>query len=232
MRNLKEFILLVVLFVTGSAFAEDGMYVSLGAGLGKLSKAKSNQDFPLILKSPGFFATSVTEMTLTFKNAIRINGAIGYKTGDFRVEIEPSYLKARYKKFDQKPYFLIGADNLSGHICALSGFMNGYYDFPASDTIVPYVGAGLGYTHIKNHLEHAGLVNFNAAGPGVNLPTLKFNMSDNSLAYQAIAGVMVNLTKQFALTVDYRFSSTTKKMLALDSKLKSQAATLGLMYKF
>ncbi|HQY22522.1 MAG TPA: outer membrane beta-barrel protein [Gammaproteobacteria bacterium] len=232
MSHLKGFILLAALFVTSSAFAEDGMYVSLGAGLGKVSKVKSNQDFPLVLKSPGVFATPITEMTLDFKNAIRINGAIGYKTGDFRVEFEPSYLKAKYKKIDQKPYPLIAAKDLSGYVRSLSGFMNGYYDFPVSDTLVPYVGAGLGYTRIKNHLEHAGLVDFNGGGQAVNLPTLKFNMSDNSLAYQAIAGFMVNLTNQFALTVDYRFSSTTKKMLAFNDKLKSHVATLGLMYKF
>ncbi|HQZ88409.1 MAG TPA: outer membrane beta-barrel protein [Gammaproteobacteria bacterium] len=232
MRNLKALILLGALFITSSAFAEDGMYVSLGAGIGKISKVKSNKDFPLVLKSPGVFTTPITETTLTFKNAIRINGAIGYKTGDFRVEFEPSYLKAKYKKIDQKPYPLIAAKDLSGHIRALSGFMNGYYDFPVSDTLVPYVGAGLGYTRIKNHLEHAGLVDFNGGGQAVNLPTLKFNMSDNSLAYQAIAGVMVNLTKEFALTLDYRFSSTTKKMTALNDKLKNHVATLGLMYKF
>lgn len=231
MNKVKMSILFASIFISSQIRAEDGPYLSLGAGIGKIVKAKSNQDFPLILKSPAVFATPIESMTLNFKRAMQFDGAIGYQYGNYRMELSSTFLKAKYKKFEQNPPFFM-TQSFGGSLKAVHGFINGYYDVPINNTIVPFLGAGIGYARIKNQFEHSDLIDVLPSGTVVNLPPLKFSMKDNSLAYQLIPGFKVNMTTNLAMAVDYRFSTTTKKMKALNSRLKSHTINAGLMYKF
>lgn len=237
MRKLIKGLMAVLLsgcssvYACNDAFCHEDVYLSLGGGLGKVLKVKSNQDFPLILKSPGFFASPIDSMTLSFKNRLHLNAAVGYRFGNFRVEVSPLFLTAKYKEFHQAPFEIIGRENLSGSIKVLSALVNSYCNITLTEHIWPYVGIGLGYAKIKNIFKHSGQVNV-INGVAVNLPTLKFTLSDKSIAYQGIIGSMFKVSSNVGLTLDYRYLSTAKKIKAFNDRIRNHSINFGVTYAF
>lgn len=220
-----------VAYACNETFCNEGIYLGLGGGLGKVPKVKSNQDFPLILKSPGYFATPIDSMTLSFKNSRNLNASLGYRFGNFRIEINPIFLKAKYKEFHQTPYEIIAKENLSGNIQLMAGLVNGYCNLTLTEHVWPYVGLGLGYAKIKNTFEHSEQISV-VNGSITNLPTLKFSMNDKSLVYQAIVGSMFKVSDNIGLTLDYRYLSTAKKIKAFNERIGNHSVNLGVMYAF
>lgn len=230
MRSVSKCLVVASLVVSGGAFA-DNMYVSIGGGIGKIPAITSSRDFPLLLKSPGIYSTDVNSIKLSFKSSKHFNGAIGYQFGDIRAEIGIGAIKANYEKFEQEGGHLFIAKNLSGNIASNNYFLNGYYDFNYSETLTPYIGAGVGVSKVKNTLYHSGLYGY-INGVYSPLPVFKANVKQTLPAYQLIAGTKVNLTNQLALTADYRFLGTIKEMKALNNRLHNHSINLGLIFGF
>lgn len=230
MRNIVKGLVVASLIGSSGAYA-DNMYVSIGGGMGKISTATSTRDFPLLLKSPGLFATNINSVKLDFKNSKNFNGAIGYQFGNMRTELAVNSLKANYKKFSQDAIYYFPSDYLSGKVAVNSVSLNAYYDFNFNKMLTLYVGAGVGMSKVKNTLYHYGLHSY-INGVWTALPTFKADMPQTLPSYQLIAGTKINLTGQLALTADYRFFSTIATMKALNNRLKNHSVNIGLMFGF
>ena len=230
MRNIVKGLMVTSLMASSVVYA-DNMYVSVGGGIGKIPTVTSTRDFPLLLKSPGIYATDINSIKLDFKNSKNFTGAVGYQFGDMRSEIAVSSIKANYKQFSQEGFYYFPSDCLSGKIAANSKFLNGYYDFDFSETLTPYLGVGVGFSKIKNTIYHSGLHNY-VDDVFTALPVFKAEMNQTLPSYQLIAGTKINLTSQLSLTVDYRLFGTIKNIKALNSKLYNHSINIGLTFGF
>jgi opacity protein-like surface antigen len=231
--KFSKFFLLASLFLVEPLIADpsldsisDGLYVSIGGGASKTTNIK-NSALP-ITSTVTITATDPNELGLNYKNSINFRGAFGYKFGDVRAEIEASQIRSKYKNFTSgHGQYDLFSPLLSGYTRVISAMVNAYYDFnQLNNWVAPYVGAGVGFSKSKNHIELEQIFI-----TGASAPSLKGNMTENKLGLQAIVGVTVNFTHQIAVMMDYRYFSTTK-LKALDKKFQNQSINLGLMYRF
>ena len=105
-----------------------------------------------------------------------------------------------------------------------SYMLNGYFDVPTYTPVHPYVGAGIGVARIKSRL---GVLDTDTA-------TKK---RETNLAYQLMAGVGYNLTRNWTLDVGYRWvdNGHSKWNTALgEVKMDSteHQMTVGVRYTF
>ncbi len=128
--------------------------------------------------------------------------AVGKKFGNVRAELEGIY--------EQSDLDVTGVDGKTEFYGAMA---NGYYDFNNSTRFTPYVGAGLGYGKLRYSSDTAGVD----------------SSSEDTLAYQGIAGVGYELNPCWTLTGEYRYVGTTK---AADTRYQSHSAVAGLRYTF
>jgi opacity protein-like surface antigen len=121
-------------------------------------------------------------------------GAVGYKfENGIRVEGEVAYRRNTVKAKHS------GDFHCKGHTTATSGMANVLYDFNTGTCVTPYIGGGLGYTHLKAHASCKGQnVSERASG------------SDNGLAYQGIVGASVPVCHKTELGVEYRYVGARK----------------------
>jgi outer membrane protein OmpA-like peptidoglycan-associated protein len=124
-------------------------------------------------------------------------GALGmFLPQAFRVEVEGAY---RQNDFDTNTftYVLSGPVSFpttgSGTVSGWSAMVNLLKDFPNDSRITPYIGAGGGATGRK--------MEFACAVPAV----CTVSQSQVAFAYQAIAGLSVDLTDNLQAFADYRF---------------------------
>ncbi|NOY87289.1 MAG: porin family protein [Deltaproteobacteria bacterium] len=112
---------------------------------------------------------------------------LGYSFPNGRLEMEAGY---RLNDVDS-----VGLTAVSGvKYTALSFMFNAYYDMERESFYTPYIGAGIGGAHIT--LDDAGV-----------------KADDDVLAYQAIAGIAVHVTRSIALDLQYRFFYTMEAEL-------------------
>ena len=114
-----------------------------------------------------------------------------------RVELEGSY---RYNDIDE-----IASVSSDGEVQAFSALINGYLDFRTNLVVVPYIGAGVGATHIR-HEDNGG------GGAVVSIDD-----HDTALAYQVMAGVSYNMSDNLAIGLEYRFHETEDFILSTSS---------------
>jgi outer membrane protein OmpA-like peptidoglycan-associated protein len=127
---------------------------------------------------------------------------------------------------------LAGNGNVSGHERAYTAMGNVWYDFKSANGLFailhPYVGGGIGYARptVENFATPAG-------------SATDFDGHSNRFAYQLGAGVGYDLTRNLALTADYRFLRTDKgdfQNLAAGGTVQdyyqAQSVMVGLRYSF
>ncbi len=231
-QSIKTLAVFSLLGAAQLSHAMDDTYISIGGGFVKPNQIKSTS-MPILYKTPGIVYVSghPDVDTLKLKQGFSVKGAIGYKIGDFRVEVEPSFVKSKYKSFYLEGNPILFNDSYSGSVRLASGLLNAYADLSVNDAFSPYIGVGLGMVHAKNQIEKSGLVSIDAGGGITPLPNFKTSMTEKKLAYQGIVGLSLYFNKQLALTADYRYFATAK-LKAFDKKLQTQALTVGLSYKF
>lgn len=125
---------------------------------------------------------------------------VGKKFGNIRAELEGIYEQSDVDGFDGKTEFY-------------GAMANGYYDFKNASRFTPYLGAGLGYGKVRYSSDTAGVD----------------SASEDTLAYQGIAGVGYELNPCWTLTGEYRYLGTTK---AADTRYQSHSVLAGLRYTF
>ncbi|WP_350335849.1 outer membrane protein [Coralliovum pocilloporae] len=219
--------------LAGAAQAEgNNFYVGGSVGLNFLEDADSvsntvagglrrvEEDFDTGAVISGFVGYS---WDLAERGAVRLEGELSYRTNDTDSLV-----------FNTAPQNVVSDDNES-----LSGFVNAYYDFTQfSDRFHPYLGAGIGFTHIDKNVVYGG---------GANI-----NDEDTVFAYQFIAGVTYKATDQFDIFVEGRYLGTEDPDLdrfggpgpagagglggalttTQESEYESISASIGVRYRF
>jgi OOP family OmpA-OmpF porin len=119
--------------------------------------------------------------------------ALGYRFPiGLRLELEASGRDDQNHAFNQNPWYGTQWDT--------SGMANLLYDIATGTHFVPYLGGGIGLSHISWGN------NFRA-----NLAALPYVYDDSGseFAWQAIAGVAFQVTSSLALTVDGRYKGSS-----------------------
>lgn len=232
MSQLARVLVIGSLFTISSAYAlEDGAYMSFSGGISNNAKVK-NKDVNILytlttefVRDPNIFE----RQSLDFKRGFNVRAALGYRFNQFRVEAESSVIQNKYKNF----YDLDGdifPGKWSGYTRATSLLINGYYDYPLNDWLVPYVGTGIGFARVKNHIRAHDRVDV-IGGVMTPISDPVGNMHETKVAYQAIIGSLLNLSNKLSLSADYRYFGT-QKLKALDKSLVNHSFNLGVHYKF
>jgi len=166
---------------------------------------------------------------------------IAFRVGDqfaqhWRAEWELAYAQNDVNKLTIKNDGGIGQANLGyslngysasadGSVSALSGMLNTLYDFTPNEPFHPYIGAGLGVTHLR-----ANSVSIN----GVTV----VDDSTTAFAYQGIAGIELDMMPQTAVFFNYNYFAAMNPQLTdkvgekFDTEYKSNTFSLGLRYFF
>jgi len=135
-----------------------------------------------------------------------------------RAELEAAYRRAGVGS-------LGGAANPGGNINALSGMVNGFYDFSTDSALTPYLGIGAGLARIG----------YDGVTP---VGTTRVDDNDTVFAYQGIAGVAYDLGDGLDLTADFRHFRTatpgfrTDGGTAVDSQFGENRIMVGLRWSF
>lgn len=79
---------------------------------------------------------------------------------------------------------------------AYSFLANAYYDFHLNQTVVPFIGAGIGWSYLTGN-------NSNFVKHGVKVSVTGNHVG--AFTYQAIAGLGINLSNQLRLNIDYKY---------------------------
>ena len=159
---------------------------------------------------------SSNPVRFTYSSGYAVGGTIGYSyAGGLRPELDLSYAQN-----DVETFTLAGVTdpNPDARVKAFRLFLNGWYDFKWSNTLKPYVGAGVGAQRTRLQLFDS-------------------TFTTTAFAYQLGAGINWWFTPKTTVSLDYRFvDSRPDHKLSGGSKLETQLQAnqigLGLKYFF
>ncbi|HVH37387.1 MAG TPA: outer membrane beta-barrel protein, partial [Sphingomicrobium sp.] len=137
-------------------------------------------------------------MIVDHKTGVDLDLLAGYDFGWLRAEAELGYKRAGVNKTNVNQG-LTGAlpggfYDSDGRVSVLSAMANLLLDFGDEDGWAGYIGGGAGLARVKYNVDVNGL-----ASP------LGFSDSDDSFAWQAIAGVRKAISSNMELGLKYRF---------------------------
>jgi opacity protein-like surface antigen len=144
----------------------------------------------------------------TFETGYAVNGFIGHRFNNFRVEGEVFYMVNNNDTTDPAgPQ--IGEEDSSGDVDFYGFFANVYYDFPIKNTkFKPYLGGGLGGHKVSiNGLTTATLRNL---PPEFGGPVVVYADSDWAFAYQLRVGSSYVLSQKTEVFLGYRYLNGSK----------------------
>ena len=116
------------------------------------------------------------------------SAAIGLKMCAFRTEFE--YNQQFGSAVDTRTQ--VSGDITKGKQSYRSYMLNGYFDIPTYTPVHPYVGVGVGLARVKNRLAIL-------TEPSVT------KRRETNVAYQLMAGIGYNITRNWTLDVGYRW---------------------------
>ncbi len=218
-----------------AAHAYEGLYGAIGAGLSYMSDDRDINNNNSNGSGPFAFDSGVN-----YDPGIGVYAAVGYDyAGPFRSEVEFSYRSNDIESLlaDGGGFTGIPEGSISGDSRSLGILFNLLYDFEGmSETVTPYIGAGLGMANIDHSIT-------GSTSPA--LPTdplsIAYGSSEWQLAYQGIAGVAIELAEGLALDLSYRYFSTNKDAVngtlsgapaAFETAYNSHSAFAGLRWSF
>lgn len=138
-----------------------------------------------------------------------LGAQLGYRFNkNFRAELAANYLRNNVNTD-----FTFGAVEDSSHVGTGLFMVNGYYDFDFGSALVPFLGAGVGLIHQAGELD---TVFGDISG------------SENSFAYQGIAGLAYKLNQNVSVDVAYHYVGWTNDSYGASQNL----VNLGLNYYF
>ena len=179
-RKVSSAAIAVLLAGTASAQSVPGPYVAVEAG------SDMPQDSGLDVDGNLGGNHSVNHATSRWANAWGADIAGGWKWGfGLRTEAEISFRSQGVMSFSGRPWNGTQWDN--------SFMINALYDIPTGTAFTPYIGVGIGGTHL------AWLNNFRPAGVNVN-----YDAGDLQFGYQGIVGVSYAITPHVDALLDFR----------------------------
>ncbi len=139
-KLILPFLVAGALSVPSLAVAES-YYVNLSSGLNRLDNSTEDYEHP----SPPVYPP----LTYTYKPGVVVNGAVGLKNGDFRMEGEVGF---HNNKVDEKSDSLGSSPQAEYDVSAWTFMANGYYNIAwLSSCVTPYVMGGLGSARMTRH---------------------------------------------------------------------------------
>jgi outer membrane protein OmpA-like peptidoglycan-associated protein len=132
-------------------------------------------------------------------------GAVGYKWGPFRGELNIDYSQQNLQTLNTSVPFFSGLP-LTGHVSNLAFMANAYYDIATGTRFTPYVGFGVGAARLS-------MSNVSASTGFGSLALV--NDTDTVFAYQPIAGVHYAISPRIELGLEYRYVGTTDANFAV-----------------
>ena len=175
-----------------------GWYIGIGGGINYMQDSDAQGRV-----GPAFFRLD----NVNIKRGWVANGYVGYQFGNAKFEIEGAY---RDNKIDNALAHSFSQNRVhSGAVMA-----NLIWEFFATSTVTPYIGAGAGAARIW--VQHD---------------------KDYEFAFQGIAGINVKLTNNVILGIDYRYFRTVDPHLkysagSYDFDYVNHTALVTLTYRF
>lgn len=139
--------------------------------------------------------------TVSYNLGFGASAAYGYRILPFlRGEVEVGYMRAQNDKLTQNARGTkVDDEGYEEHIYAM---LNAYLDLPNKSDFTPFIGAGIGYSHVtmKNkwwHIRSASMV--------------ERGDSDGALAYQFMAGASWAFRPEWLVELRGRYFGTTNR---------------------
>lgn len=234
MNYSSKLVLASLLLVNAQSFAAtpaEGWYVGGMFGLNYSPNIKLYSPFPV-----GLPVTAGLPRTGSISHGLGANGAfdVGYRFCNFRFEGE---LNLNYSPFSRAKFggyiikrhltptspFRLSANTVFG-----AGFLNTYYDFYDEDddpTWGPYLGLGIGYSYIQNH------VNFDVPLLFAEPVSYVSKVNKKMPIGQLILGINYFASDNTAIGLDYRYI-TTQTIAALGNRVQTNTFNLIFNYWF
>ena len=150
------------------------------------------------------FNTTILGQNVSPQTGWALGGKFGYDFIGPRVEVEGLYRQNNNGNF-------FGGRAITGQISQVTAMANFLYDFNATGTFVPYIGAGAGVGFIDSD----------------------YNLGSTTFAYQGILGVGYNATPNLRFNLEGRYIGTTNPSVAGTSWTNNNiAALVGVQVKF
>ncbi len=142
--------------------------------------------------------------------------ALGMKNDSFRLEGEVAYRTNDGDRISGPG----GSVSITGDVTTTSLLANGYIDIGSSGSVIPFIGAGLGFANVA--IDSPGLA----------------DDSDTVFAYQFIAGVGFSINPRLMLDLSYKYLGTSTPSFSdvvgdeFELDYSSHAVQLGIRYAF
>lgn len=178
---------------------ENGWYASLGPSLvfGYPVDIQSDGDVPITTAplfpgGPALVANIPIDISLDTDAGFGVNGAVGYRFDDARVELEVAYTNNNVEGVTVNDLAEVPLD---GSIESAQFMVNGYYDIPTKSRFSPYIGGGVGVATLTADDVEANI-------PGIG--ALGLDDTGVSFVFQVKAGVSYEITEQASAFLGYR----------------------------
>lgn len=192
-KNRAALSLALLLAAAGAAVA-DGPYLNATGGVA-LVPGLNDTPFRFVGSAVQTIGQDEGIRDWEFDAGFVASGALGYKFGPARVDAEFSYITASFAFPTGGSANTAKDDNFT----ALLLLANFWYDVDLAGVVAPYAGLGLGGANLSAKLTDAQKTLFDGSGWG--------------FAFQAGAGVVVNLVAGFSIDLGYRFSGSLQTKL-------------------
>ena len=179
---------IILLLLSYSIVAADGLYLNGNIGASVLSDSDLEQTFEGITESA----------TLEFDTGLNFGVAVGHDFGYGRVELAVDYKPHKLDRFHDVTVTgegIPGEENFGdfearGKIHALSIMGNGFYDIHLNSPVTPYIGGGAGFAQIR--FDESDITD-----------------KDTVFAYQIGAGIGYHIDSESILDIGYRYFATS-----------------------
>lgn len=234
------FLVSVNLANADSAIKREGFYVGGLIGINKLDDL--NFDLSNYYNPP---------VNYDFDTGYNVGAQFGYKFGNgFRIDLglRHSDSQGQYDIQDATTQ-IFGRDSLVGteDISSSSAMLNGYYDFFNKSRFTPFLGMGLGVSHLKG--DSIRITDYPVPNPscfpsGPGLPVVcvsprpnhlfvSRDHSDNALSYSLMTGFNFDISKNFTLGLEYKYlSALNANFSSLDFDYNIHNIDLKISYHF
>jgi opacity protein-like surface antigen len=199
-------------FSQDSMGSDSGLSIAAGGGialLSEISKAKTE----LTLEKDGESVGDKTsgELDAAFELGWSANGALGYQFGGIRAEAEFSYLSVNQNKIGETELKAEDYDALP-QLTAMSFMANGWYELDTGTPFSPFIGIGLGAANVTFTRE-------TDKDAEDDFEPMEF--SGWGFAYQAGAGLGVEVADGFSIRLGYRLFGTLETTLTHETEIGS-----------
>lgn len=192
---MKKFVLLTILFAAffvpscAKAVDMEGFYVGVTGAADFLSNAGFSRSYGSYGYSrnrlkfdTGFFGA--IDLGYRWCNGLHLEAEVAYR-----------YNRQKRRHSDYSDVLVASSGRHRGHRDVWAAMVNVLYDINMCWSIEPYVGVGLGYSHVRYKRNDLFYGEF----------TRRRHFSDNDFAWQVIAGVAYPVMCNVDVAVEYRF---------------------------